>query len=180
MKNSNDFMGESRTRPSFFRKLLFVLVSALLISLAGGILLVRYQGEQKLLRQSALARTSAVAMQRQDLKLFALPFAWAVRKELMKDNYEQIDEYFGQLISKKGFDLIMLVTPSGIIRVSTDRKLQGRFFLLCYPDINLNVTETLSYRLQERKSMFVVPIMGLNAKIGTIVFVYSYPVLSQP
>ncbi|MEI8032240.1 MAG: hypothetical protein WCH05_02680 [Chlorobiaceae bacterium] len=180
MKNSNDFMDDSRNSSSLWKKFQIGAVLALFIALGGGILLVRYQGAEQLRRQSEGARSSALALQRQDIRLFTLPFAWAVRKELIKENYEQIDEYFGQLVAKQGFDLIMLVSPSGVIKVSTDRKLQGHFFLFSYPQISLNVTQTVSYSLRSDQSMFVVPIMGLNEKIGTIAFAYTYRAPAQP
>ncbi len=74
----------------------------------------------------------------------------------------------------------MLVDPSGIIKISTDRKLQGSSFSRHYPQMRLGVLVPVSYALPEGKSLFVIPVMGLNEKIGTIAFVYSYRELLQP
>ena len=121
-----------------------------------------------------------MVVQRQDIQLFALPLAWSVRKELMRANYDGIDDYFNELIQRKGFGVIMLLDPAGTIKVSTDRKLQGSSFLMRYPQMKLAASVPVSYAMPDGKSMFLVPVMGLNARIGTIAFLYSYRELSLP
>jgi hypothetical protein len=180
MKSSNDLGETQRQKPSFWKRFLLITVPLLMVLLAGGIVLARYQGEWKLQQLAELAKSRSVIIQRQDIQLFTLPLAWSVRKELMRSNNDQIDEYFNELIRRKGFDVIMLVDPSGIIKISTDRKLQGSSSSLHYPRMRLNALVVVSYAMPEGKSMFLVPVMGLNEKIGSIAFVYSYRELSLP
>jgi len=59
------------------------------------------------------------------LKITALPLVWAVRKDMMRGNYEQINDYMERLVQEKGFKEILLVDPRGIIALATDKKLQG-------------------------------------------------------
>ena len=40
--------------------------------------------------------------------------------------------------------------------------------------------EIVSYGLTKGSSLFLVPVMGLNERIGTIAFVYSFGQLSRP
>ncbi|NTW11604.1 MAG: hypothetical protein HGA26_09645, partial [Chlorobiaceae bacterium] len=122
----------------------------------------------------AKAAKSSIDIQRRDIGIFALPLAWAVRKEMMHGNYDQIDEYFGELIKIKGFGVFMLVEPDGMIRVSTDRKLQGTAFSVLYPGMETGVQRPVSYGLRDGSSLFVLPVMGLSGRLGTIAFVYSY------
>ncbi|TLU51586.1 MAG: hypothetical protein FDX12_05530 [Chlorobium sp.] len=180
MKSSNDFQAEERSKPSFWKRFLFITITLLIASLAGSIFIMRYLQEQKRQQFAAKIATQYVEIQQQDIRLFSLALAWSVRKELMRFNYDQVDEYFNELIKRKGFVVIMLVDPSGNIRLSTDRKLQGGSFSRFYPGINLGTSELESYPLQKGKSMFVVPVMGLNDKLGTISFIYSYQELSLP
>jgi hypothetical protein len=180
MNSSNDVQETLRPKSSFWKRFLLITITLVIVLLAGGIFFTRYQGEQELQKLAASAESGSVDIQRQDVQLFALPFAWSVRKELMRANYDQIDEYFNELIKRKGFGLIMLVDPSGIIKVSTDRKLQGSAFSKRYPQMKLGVLVPVSYAVPEGKSMFVVPVMGLNEKIGTIAFIYSYRELPLP
>ena len=180
MKSSNDVQEVPPRNLSFWKRLLLAINLLVIASLAGGIFRTRYQGEQK--QQLLLERTEIryIDMQRQDLKLFSLPLSWSVRKELMRFNYDQIDEYFNELIKKKGFGVIMLVDPIGTIKVSTDRKLQGSPFSRSYPGLNLGSSELVFYPIPQRKNMFLVPVMGLNEKIGTIAFIYTYQELMLP
>jgi hypothetical protein len=180
MENSNEIHEIQRPKQTFWKRFLLITVSLVIVLLAGGIFLTRYQGEQSLQELTELAESRSVIIQRQDIQLFALPLAWSVRKELMRSNYEQIDEYFNDMIQGKGFGLIMLVDPSGLIKISTDRKLQGSSFLMRYPQMKLAASVPVSYAMPEGKSMFLVPVMGLNAKIGTIAFIYTYRKLLQP
>lgn len=191
MNGSNDIQEATQPEPSFRKRFLRIFVPLVIALLAGGILLTAFLGEHKLQRAferytrenrelAAITDSSYADIQRRDIRLFALPLAWSVRKELIRADYEQIDEYFNELIKRKEFGVIMLVEPSGIIRVSTDRKLQGTSFSRLYPGMTLVSTETVSYPLKEGKSIFLVPVMGLNAKTGTIAFVYSYQKFLHP
>lgn len=179
MKSSNDFGVTRRPKLSFWKRSLLVALPLALALLFGGIYLTRYLGEQRAKELIVLAESRSVVQQRQDIQLFALPLAWSVRKELMRANYDQIDDYFNELIQRKGFGVIMLLDPSGTIKVSTDRKLQGSSFLLRYPRMTLQAPVQVSYALPEGgKSMFLVPVMGLNSRLGTIAFIYTYRPLS--
>ena len=178
MKSSNDFGVTRRSQPSFWKRFLLIALPLIFALLVGGIFLTRYLGEQRANELVELAESRSVVLQRQDIQLFALPLAWSVRKELMRSNYDAIDDYFNELIQRKGFGVIMLVDPAGTIKVSTDRKLQGGSFLLRYPQMKLGTPVQVSYALPEGKSMFLVPVMGLNSRLGTIAFIYSYRTLS--
>ncbi len=172
MKSNSDV----NAGPSLWKRFVFIFITLVIALLAGGIVVVRYQGEQKLQKLALRAES----LQREDIRLFSLPFAWSVRKELMRGNYSQIDEYFNELIQRKEFALVMLVDPAGTIKVSTDRKLLGSSFGHLYTGINLAALQPLSYAVAEHQSLFLVPVMGLNEKIGTIAFVYRYRELPLP
>jgi hypothetical protein len=176
--NNIDLPDSSDRKPSFWSRFVLIGTTLLVLLLAGGIVVVRYLGERKVDEQARVAESRFVDMQRQDITLFATPLAWVVRKELIKQNYEQIDEYFSQLIKRKGFGLIMLIDPSGNVKVSTDRKILGSSFFQRYPKFKLDFPGPVSYKVEEGKSLFLVPVMGLNEKIGTIAFIYTYRELS--
>ncbi len=180
MKSSNDFGVILQPKPSIWKRILLIALPLAFALLVGGIFLTRYLGQQKVKEFAELAESRSVIIQRQDIQLFALPLAWSVRKELMRSNYDQIDDYFNELIQRKGFGVIMLLDPAGNIKVSTDRKLQGSSFLQRYPQMKLGALVQVSYALPQGKSMFLVPVMGLNSRLGTIAFIYSYRTLSLP
>ena len=180
MKSSTDLQEIPHTKSSIWNRFLLITITLVIAALVGGIFWTRYQGEQKQQQFTERAEIQYIDMQRQGMKLFALPLAWSVRKELMRFNYELIDEYFNELIKKKGFGILMLVDPSGTIKVSTDRKVQGSSFSRLFPGMNLGASELSSYPVQKGKDIFLVPVMGLNEKIGTIAFMYSYQEFLRP
>jgi hypothetical protein len=171
----------------FFR----VAVPVLILLLAGGIALMYYVGEWRL-RQAAetagiekqryerLLDEQVLDIQRSDVRLFSLPLAWAIRRELIQQNYGQVEEYFIELIKHKQFRSVMLLDPDGSVRISTDRKLQGSAFSELYPGMNALSQQVVSYSLSEGSSIYLVPVMGLNERIGTIAFVYSYSRIARP
>ena len=174
MENNHEVQQIQRPKLSFWKRFFLITIPLIIVLLVGGIFLTRYEGEQSLKEFAELSESKSMVIQRQDIQLFALPLAWSVRKELMRANYDQIDEYFNEMIRRQGFGLIMLVDPSGIIKISTDRKLQGHSFSSSYPLMKLSASVPVSYAMPEGKSMFLVPVMGLNERIGTIAFTYSY------
>ncbi len=174
MKSSIDLQQSSPERLPFWRRFLWIVVTLVVALLCVGIVLTKYLGDQKLQEFTLQAESRSLDMQRQDVQLFAIPFAWTVRKELIRSDYGRIEEYFSELIKIKEFGIIMLLDPSGTIKVSTNRKLLGSSFALLYPQLNFSVSKPVSYKLQGGKSMFIVPVMGLNEKIGSIVFSYRY------
>jgi hypothetical protein len=166
-------------------------VFVLMLLLSGALALVYVQGEQKLKQAAEQAAKEkrlyqeafdnrAIELQRADIRLFVVPLAWAVRRELMQENYGQIDEYFSDLIRRKQFRVVMLLDPQGTVRVASDRKLQGSAFSGLYPGMSPVSQEIVSYGLTKGSSLFLVPVMGLNERIGTIAFVYSFGQLSRP
>lgn len=188
--DNQDLVSSPKNRFSW-KRFFSVAVPVVIVLLAGGIVLVRHLGERKLEKaaeQAALDRERyvrvlderAVAMQRADIRLFSVPLAWSVRRELMQQNYAQIDEYFSELVRNRQFRVVMLVDHAGKIKVSSDRKLLGNAFSSLYPGIGTTPREIVSYPLPGNSSdLFLVPVLGLNAGIGTVAFVYSYDRLSE-
>lgn len=99
--------------------------------------------------------------------------AWAVRGELIRNNLDQIDQFFGELIRNERVRLVLLAGADGLIRLATDRKLQGAPFgdhfpaaLLTEPGVAVRVGEAGDRHL-------VLPIQGLNERLATVVLVYA-------
>ncbi len=191
MNSSSDVQTVSTVKPSFWERFLRIGIPVLFLLLCGGIFIVYFLGVFQL-RQATerfsvekrqlveKASLSCIDIQRQDISLFALPLAWSVRKEVIQGNYAQIDEYFSELVKVRGFGIILLVEPEGNIRVSTDRRLLGSSFSSLYPGLSLDVQQPVTYPFRDGKSLFVLPVMGLNGRIGTIAFDYSYKRMPQP
>ena len=187
---NQDVSGKQERRTAgarFFR----VAVPVLILLLAGSMVLMYYAGEWRLREASENADREkqryerfldeqALDIQRSDVRLFAMPLAWAIRRELIQQNYGQVEEYFIELIRHKQFRSVMLLDPDATVRIATYRNLQGNAFSTLYPGMDALSQEVVSYSISEGSSMFIVPVMGLNERIGTIAFVYSFSRLLRP
>jgi hypothetical protein len=107
------------------------------------------------------------------LRLTTIPLVWAVRKEMIKENYDQIDEYLTRFIKERNMKQILVVKSDGTIAVATDKKIEGMSVSSLYPtqimeqgDINISVDKDGNLQV-------VAPIMGLNARIGTLILIYQ-------
>jgi|WetSurMetagenome_2_1015567.scaffolds.fasta_scaffold287533_2 hypothetical protein len=175
----------SNAKPSFLKRFFRIAVPVLIVLLCGSLFIVRWLGQRDLRIErdrsltelkgyEAKATKRCSEIQSGDMSLFGLPLAWAVRRELMHGNYDQIDEYFSELVRIRGFSLIMLVEPDGLIKIATDRKLQGTPYSVLYPGMDIGVQRPVSYGLRDGSTLFVLPVMGLSDRLGTIAFVYSF------
>jgi hypothetical protein len=170
--------------PSLFTRILVMLVLLLVVALAGGYFYFRYSGEreamrlrEKQLQEQVLfigkATTVYRDMQREDIELFSLPLSWAVRKELMSNNVQQIDEYLVELVRKDKFKVAFLVDPAGMVKVSTDRKYLDTSFREAHSDISLAQDKITVTPLADGTSVIVIPIMGLSERLGTVVLIQT-------
>lgn len=107
------------------------------------------------------------------LRLVTIPFVWAVRKEMLRENYEQINEYFVQFIKEQDVKQILIAKPDGTIVVSTDKKLEGMSFASMYPP-DLLEQETVFVKMNADGTIWVAaPVLGLNTKLGVLFMIYQ-------
>lgn len=98
------------------------------------------------------------------LKLTASTFSWAIRGELLRENKEQINQYFNEFIKNPDIVKLQLInSETSIVELSTDKK-----------DIGNKVTTFNSLQSQTVVSdstefQIVTPINGLNKKLGIFV-----------
>lgn len=92
-------------------------------------------------------------------------FSWAIRSELIRNNIEQVNQFFLSFIKERGVVQIDLINPeSARIILSTDMKQEGTTI----SDSHIlqaasTITEEDSVGLR-----IVSPIMGLEKKIGIV------------
>lgn len=112
------------------------------------------------------------------LRLFSIPFAWAVRRELMVGNLNQVDQYFGQLVQIRGFKSAVLAKPDGKVIVASDRKKLAETFSSLYPGVDLNSNEIKLEKAGNEIFRAIIPILGLNKHLGMVVLEYVSPAYS--
>ncbi len=106
------------------------------------------------------------------LRMTSIPLSWVVRMEMPKGNYDNIDQYFKQIIKEDHFKVILLAGIDGKIIVSTDRRMEGADLSEYYPASLLDQYETSVSPLGEQELIVATPVIGLTAKLGVLVMVY--------
>lgn len=107
------------------------------------------------------------------LRLTTTTFVWAIRKEMLRENYEQINEYLNQLVKEPQIKQILVVKADGIIAVSTDKKVEGAAFSSLYPNELMEKNEIVITDDKNGDMLVIAPIMGLSKKIGMFFMVYE-------
>jgi len=109
------------------------------------------------------------------LRLAVVPLVWTVRNEMMKGNYDQINQYLAQFVREPNLKEVLVTRADGRIVAATDKKREGAMVTdLFPPEVPKVDTITVTTRPD---GMFLVaaPIMGLNDKLGVLVLVASPP-----
>lgn len=114
------------------------------------------------------------------LRLTTNTFVWALRKEMLRENYEQINEYLVQFVKEPNIKQILVVKTDGTVAVATDKKLEGVSFSTLYPGRYEEATETVVADDEHGNILIASPIMGLNRKLGIVFLVYEHEKMPVP
>lgn len=107
------------------------------------------------------------------LRLVAVPLVWAVRSEMIRNNYDQINQYLTQFVKEKNMKEIVVVKPDGTIVVATNKKLEGKPITGVFPPTVLLEDNTTVSTLENGDMMVVSPVMGLSTKMGVLILLYK-------
>jgi len=108
------------------------------------------------------------------LRLSALPLAWAIRSALLKDDFATADAYVQRMVQERHVMGVALVTADGKVRLAGSRKLEGHPAAEAFPGVVLNEAEPVVVT-SDNALRAVVPIMGIDRRLGTLIFSYAAP-----
>ena len=110
------------------------------------------------------------------LTLMMKTFVWAVRSSMIRDNLDEVDQYFRQLVQEEHISEIVLANEEGTILVSTNKKHEGQAFTEHYPAALLGPDDI---RFENRDGYYYVsaPVLSLNTRLGTLFVVYEAEVV---
>jgi sensor histidine kinase regulating citrate/malate metabolism len=112
------------------------------------------------------ARTEAL------LRLAGIPFLWAVRSELLKENYHQIEEYLNQFVKEDGVRAVVVVDMAGNIKIATDKKWEGKPYSEIFKQDIGSLNDIVLHDLENDEKLMLAPITGINEKLGTVAILY--------
>jgi hypothetical protein len=126
-------------------------------------------------REALLARasTARATLATDLLKMNALPLSWAVRQALQDKDYREIALYFQQLVGLSRVRRAALVLSDGIIKVASDKKLEGKAAAEAFAGASLVDDGPIVRPRDEHMLEAIVPIMGLNSRLGTVIVHYE-------
>ncbi|MGG7054429.1 hypothetical protein [Nitrosomonas sp. ANs5] len=131
--------------------------------------------ERKVLTKKA--REYADSQYKKEEERFGQVLAWAVRGELIRNNLDQIDQYLTELVKTKDTERVVLISDEGKLLVSTDKRLENEEAASVYPKDVLNQRKITLKSDVDGKKMLIVPVMGLNQRLATVVVSYNPPPL---
>ena len=133
----------------------------------------RETSEREALSKRAAAEQTARA--KKLLTLSALPLSWAIRSSLQEKDFHQIGVYLHEFVALGGVERAAVVLRDGIAKVATDKKLEGRPAAEAFSAARISDdAPTVRGEIGEPLEA-VIPIMGLNARLGTLIIDYEAP-----
>lgn len=126
-------------------------------------------------RAAMLARLQDFTARQDDesQRRFGTALAWAVRGELIRNNLDQVDQYFNEMVRMERVERVVLADQDGKMLLSSDKRYQGGDFSALYPAELLGVPQVTVRAGAEGRKWVVVPVMGLSARLGTVVMDYA-------
>jgi hypothetical protein len=99
-------------------------------------------------------------------------FSWAVRSELLRDNRDQINQFFMSLVKEPGYKKIQLIDiNSSKVIVSTNKKDEGKVI----SDTSILNTNNVKQLPDDHFIRCIAPVMGLNSKVAVLVIDRTIP-----
>lgn len=121
------------------------------------------------------AEAQHAATLKRSLDLLGAPLAWAIRREMMAGNLDQVDQYVSDLVKLEGVHEVVVANADGAIVVASDRRHAGAAFVSLYPERYLRADEIVVDEVAAGRWLLAVPLMGLSARQGTVVLGYQPP-----
>jgi hypothetical protein len=120
-------------------------------------------------------RTRMEAESDESKRQFGLSLAWAVRGEMIRNNLDQVDQFFAEIVKLPNTERVLLVGNDGKVLVTTDRRYQGADATSLIAADVLQQTEVGVRNGTDGSKQLIIPIMGLNSRLGTVVMRYRQP-----
>lgn len=130
----------------------------------------QFQSDRSALVAQVRQRAEAQAADTQ--RRFGQALAWAVRGEMIRNNLDQVDQFFNEIIKLEGVGRVILAGADGKVLVSSDRKFLSGDAAALHPAGALENDGIVILDDAEGGKLMAIPIMGLNARLGTVLLSY--------
>lgn len=118
------------------------------------------------------ARNKIDSISNSQLELTTRALVWAVRSEVVRENAEQVDQYFRAFVKYPQVKEVFLLAPDQKVWVSSNKKSEGT----AYGDelfVNISNTNGITTDQPEEGIVrLVAPVLSVDSRIGTLVVLY--------
>lgn len=105
-------------------------------------------------------------------------FVWAIRKEILNENYEQVNQYILQLIKNKNISEIIITDQEGKITYASNKKFEQTPFADRFDYDLLKVDDIKVEKVGDESLYLITPVMSFNSKLGYVFMVY-HPAITK-
>lgn len=167
----------TETKKSFYKripKLVFVVLSVLLLALS------LFLGISKKIEQMKM--NTELSNFKESYKMIldstntyskaetVKVFSWVVRTELLDENIKEVNQLFNQYVKFKHIQKLMLLDPeTSLIKLSTDKKLEGETLLEKDYNIKIDAITELEMTEDSTRINIFTPIMNLNKREAILI-----------
>lgn len=107
------------------------------------------------------------------LRTTALPLGWAVREQVLDENYGMLSDLFGEMVAEPDVRRIVYANVNDSILVSTDQRLEGQALSSAVPGA-ASAQDRVTVREREDGTYdVIVPVVGFAQKRGVVVITYD-------
>lgn len=150
-------------------KFLRYFKNGLLLILAIALLVLWFWKNNQMTTLKSDANNLITQNKTEGLKQLSKAYIWAIRKELMANNIEQINLYAIDMVKEQGFQSIITCNNKGIVISATNKKQEGKLFSTIGKQEYLELQETKVESVNDSTLVVASPIMGFNSKLGTLI-----------
>jgi len=112
-------------------------------------------------------------VQSENLRSIIKPLVWAVRAEMLKNNWDDINIFINELVKDKGFQFIFVADDKNRIISSTNKKWEGKTWEDSGIPLDLVGDSTMIKTVDNNNFFASAPVMGLNKRMGSVVISFS-------
>jgi hypothetical protein len=113
------------------------------------------------------------------MELAAVTTEWAVRAELVRDDVEDVQEYMQRLVKQPRIRRALVAKVDGTVVGSGDRSQRGKAIGRLVSGLPAEMSVLQKVPVANDGTLFVVPVMGLESRLGTFVLEVARPVLPK-
>jgi hypothetical protein len=113
------------------------------------------------------------------IELAAVTTEWAVRAELVRDDFEDVQEYMQRLVKRPRLRRAFVAKRDGTVIGAGDRTQRGKAIQALVPAFPSESSSVQKVPVGGSGMLLVVPVMGLESRLGTLVIEVERPSLAR-